>query len=138
MQIYICSSWKNQHAVEMLTDILEKGGHTVISFIRKAAQDEGRANFGSFSLDEWIASKAGLDKFNYDVTGATQSDLVVYIGPSGMDAGCEIGAAYQAGVPIYGLWAKGEQIGLMRHMVSKWFKDYREILKATILLGGGQ
>lgn len=36
MRIYIASSWKNQHAVEMLTDYLEARGHEVISFVRKA------------------------------------------------------------------------------------------------------
>jgi hypothetical protein len=132
MQIYICSSWKNQHAVEMLTEMLEQRGHTVISFVRKAAIDEGRAHFGSFSMESWINSNVGIEKFDFDTRGATTSDLVIYIGPSGMDAGCEIGAAWHAGVPIYGLWAKGEQIGLMRHMINLWFKDYKELLQALV------
>ena len=35
MKIYIASSWKNQHAVEMLTDILRYKGHDVVSFVEK-------------------------------------------------------------------------------------------------------
>lgn len=128
MKIYIASSWKNQHAVEMMTDILRLRGHTVISFVEKAICDEGRSEI-QFDVDEWIASEDGRQKFHYDLDGATRSDLVIYVGPSGTDAWAEVGAAYQADVPIYGLWAKGEAAGLMRRMVF-WFKDYRELLGA--------
>lgn len=132
MRIYIASSWKNQHAVEMLTDFLESLGrsHQVISFVRQADQDEGRANFGDSTLDQWIESEAGERKFDFDLQGAMESDLVIYVGPSGTDAWAEVGAAYGSGVPIFGLWSKGEQAGLMRRMVA-WFKDYRELLNAV-------
>ena len=126
MKIYIASSWKNQHAVEMLTDNLRGMGHEVISFIEKAVCDEGRSEI-RFDVEKWINSKDGTDKFSYDTQGATQSNLVIYIGPSGTDAWGEIGAAWGAGVRILGLWAKGEQAGLMRHMV-EWFRDYRGML----------
>ena len=33
MKIYIASSWKNQHAVEMMTDMLRDKGHSVLSFV---------------------------------------------------------------------------------------------------------
>ena len=35
MRIYIAASWKHQHAVEMLTDLLETRGHTILSWIRE-------------------------------------------------------------------------------------------------------
>jgi hypothetical protein len=127
MKIYIASSWKNQHAVEMLTDALRTKGHDVISFIEKAVCDEGRSEI-KFDVEKWIHSKDGTDKFEYDTRGATQSDLLIYVGPSGTDAWAEVGAAWGAGVRILGLWSKGEQAGLMRHMV-EWFKDFRELLK---------
>lgn len=129
MQIYIASSWRNQHAVEMLTTLLEERGHNVISFVRAAAEDEGRVNFGSFNLNEWIESKDGENKFKYDTGGATKSDLVIYIGPSDTDAWAEVGAAWASDVPIWGLWAKGEKAGLMRRMMLGWSKDYQEVLK---------
>jgi len=125
MKIYIASSWKNQHAVEMLTDILKSKGHEVVSFVEAAVEAEGRDL--RFDVDEWIASEDGENKFIYDTNGATMSGLVVYIGPSGTDAWAEVGAAWSAGVRILGLWAKAEQAGLMRRMVD-WFTDYRELL----------
>ena len=127
MKIYIASSWKNQHAVEMLTDILREKGHEIISFVEKAVTDEGRTEI-KFDFVQWINSPDGHEKFLYDTDGATTSDLVIYIGPAGTDAWAEVGAAWAAGVPIYGLWAKGEQAGLMRKMVV-WFADYRELME---------
>ena len=129
MKIYIASSWKNQHAVEMLTEHLRNIGHEVISFVEKAVCDEGRSEI-KFDVEKWIHSKDGTDKFDYDTKGATQSDLVIYIGPSGTDAWAEIGAAWGCGVRILGLWSKGEQAGLMRHMV-EWYRDYRCLLAAA-------
>jgi len=128
MKIYIASSWKNQHAVEMLTDIIRSKGHEIISFVEKAVTDEGRTEI-KFDFEKWINSADGDDKFLYDLEGATKSDLVVYIGPAGTDAWAEVGAAWNAGVPIYGLWAKGEPAGLMRKMVV-WFFNYRDLVGA--------
>lgn len=130
LQIYIASSWKNQHAVEMLTERLEQHGHNVVSFVREAAETEGRVHFGTFDLKEWLVSDDALRKFIFDTDGATKSDLVIYVGPSGTDAWAEVGAAWGAGVPIVGLWAKGEPAGLMRHMMRSWHKDYRTLLEA--------
>ena len=129
MQIYIASSWKNQHAVEMMTECLREQGHEVVSFVEQAVSDEGRSGL-VFDFEQWINGPDGEVKFIYDLDGATRSDAVVYIGPSGTDAWAEIGAAWASGVPIYGLWAKGEPAGLMRRMVT-WFSDYRKLLDAT-------
>uniref|UniRef100_A0A6M3JEG7 Nucleoside deoxyribosyltransferase n=1 Tax=viral metagenome TaxID=1070528 RepID=A0A6M3JEG7_9ZZZZ len=128
MKIYIASSWKNSHAVEMLTDILRGKGYEIISFVEKAVADEGRTEI-KFDFVQWINSPDGHDKFLYDINGTTRSDLVVYIGPAGTDAWAEVGAAFGAGVPVYGLWAKGEPAGLMRKMV-RWFFDHRDLVKA--------
>lgn len=133
MKIYIASSWKNQHAVEMLTTHLRDLGHEVLSFVENnhgeqvghLATDNGKP----VAFDEWCASERGRKSFEYDTFGATQSELVVYVGPSGCDAWAEVGAAWSRGVPIVGLIAKGEQVGLMRRMVA-WSHDYRELLKA--------
>lgn len=127
MRIYISSSWRNQHAVEMLTDLLRAEGHHVRSFVEKAVDDEGRSKI-KFDFEGWVNGEDGLEKFGYDTDGAITSDLVIYVGPSGTDAWAEVGAAWGCGVPILGLWAKGEPSGLMRHMV-EWFFDYRKLLK---------
>lgn len=127
MKIYIASSWKNQHAVEMLTDLLRARGYEVTSFVEKAVEDEGRDNL-KWDFDEWVMSEDGREQFEYDVQGAMTADLVVYIGPSGTDAWAEVGAAYGRAVPIYGLWAKGEPAGLMRRMMMAWFTDHCQLL----------
>ena len=127
MKIYIASSWRNQHAVEMLTDLLRKEGHQVLSFVEKAVNDEDRTEI-KFDFVKWINSEDGQKNFVYDTNGASQSDIVIYVGPSGTDAWAELGVAWSVGIRILGLWAKGEPAGLMRHMV-EWFYDYRELLK---------
>lgn len=128
MNIYIASSWKNQHAVEMLTVALEPLGHTVWSFVQKAVDTVGRENFQFHNLEAWIESEDGRKKFDYNLTSAMSANLVIYVGPSGIDAWAEVGAAYGAKVPVIGLWAKGEQVGLTRRLVSHWFRDFRDLL----------
>jgi hypothetical protein len=133
MRIYIASSWKNQHAVEMLTALLRERGHEILSFVENnhGENPNASANEQAYNkpvpFDEWCAGEDGERSFNYDTCGATESDLVIYIGPSGTDAWAEVGAAWARGVPIVGLWAKGEQAGLMRRMV-EWYNDYRSLL----------
>jgi len=131
MKIYIASSWKNQHAVDMLTAELRRMGHEVLSFVEKRMEQESKVAAGETSVDEWISSDEWREKFEYDTTGATKSDLVVYIGPSGTDAWAEVGAAWGAGVPVLGLWSKGEPAGLMRRMVT-WFGHYKDLLCRVI------
>jgi hypothetical protein len=126
MTIYIASSWKNQHAVEMLTVMLERRGYEVKSFVRKAVNTERRDGL-RFDFEEWIASEDGERKFYFDIDGATNSDLVIYIGPSGTDAWAEVGAAWASNVPVWGLWAKGERAGLMRRMIH-WFRSVDNLL----------
>lgn len=136
MKIYIASSWKNQHAVEMLTALLRERGHNVLSFVENnhgenpnsATNERNHSNYTKgVPFEEWCASPDGERSFDYDTRGATESDLVIYIGPSGTDAWAEVGAAWAGGVLILGLWAKGEQAGLMRRMVT-WFEDYVSLL----------
>jgi len=129
--IYIAASWRHKHAVEMLTDLLEANRHEVRSFVRSASDAEEMARCGNDPV-QWIDSEDGHNKFRYDVDSARTSDLVIYIGPSGCDAWAEVGAAYAAGRRIYGLRAKGEQIGLMRRMVYRWFDDHRRLVRAVL------
>jgi hypothetical protein len=124
MKIYIASSWKNQHAVELLTEQLRSAGHQVKSFVEHEGQ---RDVYGKVPFEEWIESVDGRDCFEYDTSGATDSELVIYVGPSGIDAWAEVGAAWARGVPLVGLWAKGENVGLMRRMISSWFLNHRAL-----------
>lgn len=126
--IYIAASWKHQHAVELLTHVLRDQGHQIISFVEHGITENGQRECDpAFDVEKWIESPDGHKKWVFDMNGAMFSDLVIYIGPSGLDAWAEVGAAHARGVPIYGLKAKGEAIGINRHMINKWFTDWREL-----------
>ncbi len=118
MQIYIAASWKHQHAVEMLTEILESKGHSIFSWLRQGRPEE--AFLSQRELTNFIRSADGKKIFEFCANSATGADLVIYLGPSGCDAWAEVGAAYGRGIPILGLLAKSEEVGLMRHMVREW------------------
>ena len=130
MKIYIASSWKNQHAVQMLTDRLREIDCDVLSFVENN-YDEGHGPDKPMDFEKWVNTDQAIRSFGYDTIGATTADIVVYIGPSGTDAWAEIGAAWASNKIIYGLWAKSEPAGLMRHMVTEWFVNYQELLKAV-------
>ena len=137
MKIYIASSWKNQHAVEMLTDILRGKGHEVLSFVENNHK-EGHGAEKPVNFEEWIKTEQAAKSLRYGVNGAASAELVIYIGPSGTDAWAEVGIAFASNVEIYGLWAKGEQAGLMRMLVREWFTDYRELVRAVEIYGGAE
>lgn len=127
MTIYIASSWKNEHAVVMLTQLLRDRGHEVRSFIENNERTDQ-----SLEFEDWVCSEDARRCFDFDTAGATQSDLVIYVAPSGSDAWAEVGAAWGAGVQVLGLAAKGEQVGLMRHMVH-WEPTVQSLLEAVEL-----
>ena len=129
MRIYIAASWKHQHAVEMLTERLEDVGHEVLSWIREGRPEE--AFLSKRELAHFISSDEGRRVFEFCAGSATNCDLVVYLGPSGCDAWAEVGAAYGKGVTVFGLLAKSEDVGLMRHMVHSWFSSVAELLQAV-------
>lgn len=131
MKIYIASSWKNQHGVEMLTALLRAKGHEVVSWVENNYGETHNHVTKQFSFEEWVNSDEADQSFDFDTEGATRSDLIIYYAPSGKDACAEIGAAWGAGVPIIGLYAKGEDLGLMRKMVSQWYGRYTEVLNAV-------
>jgi hypothetical protein len=129
MRIYIAASWKHQHAVEMLTDLLEIRGHTILSWIREGRPEE--AFLSQKELKGFIESAEGSRVFNFCIDSVTSADLIIYIGPSGCDAWAEIGAAYGSKIPIFGLLAKAEQVGLMRHMIKDWYRSISELMAAV-------
>lgn len=134
MRIYIAASWKHQHAVEMLTERLEQAGHTVLSWLREGRPEE--AFLSRRELAHFINSDEGKRVFDFCASSATGCDLVVYLGPSGCDAWAEVGAAYGRGLPVLGLLAKSEEVGLMRHMVRSWHRSVTELLEAVSAMAG--
>ena len=127
MKIYIAASWKHQHAVEMLTELLEAEGHTILSWLREGRPEE--AFLSNKDLDNFIKSDVGKSVFDFCVSSVNAADLIIYIGPSGCDAWAEIGAAFGMGKTIFGLKAKSENVGMMRHMIRRWFSSVSELLQ---------
>lgn len=131
MNIYIASSWKNQHGVEMLTNMLRISGHVVISWVENNYGETHNHVTKQFSFEDWMRTRQAVQSFEFDTKGATTSDLVIYFSPAGQDACAELGAAWAKGVKIIGLWAKGEGLGLMRMMVSEWYERVPDLLEAV-------
>ncbi len=128
-KIYIASSWKNQHGVEMLTMKLRKQGHEVISWIENN-YGENHGPSGS-DFEKWVKTDAANRSFEFDTNGAAKCDLLIYFGLGGKDAAAECGIAYGNKVPMIALWAKGEDFGLMRKMFSNWFERIGDLLQFT-------
>lgn len=124
MKIYIASSWKHKHGVEMLTTLLRDAGHEVISWIENCSHEGAEG----FVFWDWFKTDEADECFMFDIQGAMTSDLVIYYGNAGKDACIEIGAAYGSGVEVIGLHSKGEDMGLMSKIISHWFSDYRLLL----------
>jgi len=129
-KIYIASSWKNQHAVEMLTEMIRSNGHEVLSFVENNYGENHNHVTKKFSFEEWVTSPDSDQSFEYDTAGATKSDLVIYVGPSGKDAACEVGMAWASGIPVLGLHAKSEDFGLMRKCI-EWYYRFPDLLAAV-------
>jgi hypothetical protein len=126
--IYIASSWKNQHAVEMLTNHLRLHGFEVRSFVENNYGEGHRSDKG-INFEEWVNTQAADSAFMYDMQSACTSDITIYLGPSGKDAAAESAMAFAKGKYLYGLWAKGEDMGLMRKMMHQWFTRYTDLLE---------
>lgn len=143
MKIYIASSWKNQHAVELLTAKLRENDFDVISWIENNyGEDHGPEGT---DFEKWIKTKPADRSFKFDTEGANKCDIFVYLGPAGKDAAAECGIAYgrkmstkdDALFPMYALWAKGEDFGLMRKMFDIWCARYEELIKACVVYRTG-
>lgn len=125
-KVYIASSWKNQHAVELLTAELRRMGFEVSSWVENSFKEVRPALF-----EDWIDSDDSGQAFNFDSLSAEDCDIFIYLGPAGKDAAAECGIAY--GSPknkrMYALWTKGEDFGLMRKMFDVIFTRYTDLLK---------
>ena len=138
MKIYIASSWRNQHGVEMLTQHLREMGCEVISWIENN-YGEGMTASGHTNFEEWVATENAERAFQFDINGAMTCDLLIYYGNGGKDAAAECGMCYGQRlavrcIPMVALVSKGEDFGLMRLMFDQYFLRYQDLLDYVSLL----
>ena len=134
MKIYIASSWKNQHGVEMLTALLREKGHEVVSWVENNYGERHNNVTKKLDFETWVNTEASDQSFDFDTIGAMTCELFIYVAPAGQDAAAECGMCYGqrlAGktIPMLALWAKGENIGLMRKMFDRIAGRYEELLE---------
>lgn len=130
MKIYIASSFRNLSAVLLLQAALVDRGHTVLDWTRHAPPISN-----NMPLDE---RKALLDSdergqiFDFCTEACGSADLVVYLGPAGQDAACEVGIAYSSGVHIFGIISPLETPGMiLNRCVSRWFSSCEPFFDAV-------
>jgi len=129
LTVYIASSFRNVHAVKMLTDRLRAIGCIVLDWTSKAPPLPADMPIEERKL-KLDADEYG-DIFAFCVNACACADLVIYIGPAGQDAACEVGIAWTVGVPVYGLRGKLEAPGLvLSKAVTRWFDDVGDLLRS--------
>jgi hypothetical protein len=130
ISIYIASSFRNLYAVQLLRDALRDRGHTVLDWTKLApplpegmTPEKRRAALDSDERGEIFAACS---------EACGRADLVIYLGQAGQDAACEVGMAYVAGTPVFGLAGPLEKPGLiLARAVTRWFGGYGELLEAV-------
>ena len=116
LKIYIAASWAQEFGVRLLAEKLRQAGHEVFDFTQG---DAAVIRQPGFDFETWLAGP-GQRKQQSDLEQIQNADLVIYLGPGGMDAWAEIGFAHGVGTPVWGLLSPKEQIGINRAMLN-WF-----------------
>ena len=127
MRIYIASSARNMHGVQLLRDSLEERGHQILDWTAYAPPlaDHLSPEARRLALD----SDERGEIFALCAKACMEADLLIYLGAAGQDAACEVGMAYAAQVPVLGLAAPTEKPGLiLTRAVSVWFQDVKSLL----------
>ena len=94
--LYICTSTRNLAAYRKLQQALELAPYEVqdwTRFLPKPGPD----------FDQRKNEDPHGAAFSYCSRSLGGVDLVVYLGPSGCDASAELGIAWAAGVPVWGV-----------------------------------
>ncbi len=130
MKIYIASSARNMHGVQLLRDALVARGHQILDWTALAPPlaDHLSPEARRLALD----SDERGEIFAFCAQACAEADLLIYLGPAGQDAACEVGMAYSAGVPVIGLAAPTEKPGLiLTRAVTTWARDAGACLEAV-------
>lgn len=135
--LYIASSFKNFHAVQLLRDLFQAYGFIVYDWtaFTPPLPDDMTPEERRKALD---TDERG-EIFSFCAEACGRVDLVIYLGQSGQDAGVEVGIAHNAGVPIFGLAGPLERTGLMlSKAVTRWFTDSHTLLEGVAEFANGR
>ena len=132
LTLYIASSYsRNLHAVQMLRDIFRGKGYVVLDWTELAppvtTTQTPAERLAALNTDEHG------DVFTFCRDACRTADVVIYLGPSGQDAGFEIGLvnAYMQG-PVFGLLGPLEAPGTMlARAMTAWFTNYASLVDAV-------
>ena len=127
MNIYIASSARNLHGVQLLRDALIERGHNIFDWTAMApplpdhlSPEERRRALDSDERGEI---------FDFCRRACLEADALIYLGPAGQDAACEVGLAHATGVPTIGLAAPTEKPGLiLNRAISHWAANVQACL----------
>lgn len=131
LDIYIATSaGRNMHAYQLLRERLAEAGHKVLDWSRLAPP---------LPIDLPPAARRRLmdtdecgEIFNFCSRACGYAELVIYLGPAGQDAACEVGMAAAVGVPVYGLRGLYEAPGtILYRAVGRWFDESAALLRAV-------
>lgn len=129
MRIYIASSYRNLHVVQMLTAVLTEQGHVIEDRTKLAPPLS--AELLPEEAKAWLDSDERGEIFDFCSAAFTDVDLLIYVGPAGQDAACEVGLAAASGIPVFGLSGPLERPGLiLSGLIEKWFSSAAELLWA--------
>lgn len=132
LKIYIASSYRNKHFVQILSGALEEGHWCKVLDWTKLAPPVSRSlpieeRRRVFDTDE----RGEIFEFCRNACGGL-ADLVIYLGPAGQDAAAEVALAYASGVPVLGLASPLEAPGLIVNgIVGRWCEDVTDLLDAV-------
>lgn len=119
--IYVCTSTKNLSSYRELQEALDPRYvlHDWTRLLPAPGPDFERRK------DEDPRGRA----FAFCSQACAGADLVIYLGPSGCDASCELGIAFAAGAPVWGVAGPEERPGVMvKGCVGRWFEDMAALI----------
>lgn len=140
VSVYIASSWRNAAGVELLTAELRRAGCLVASWVENNYGEDHNHVTQKMDFESWVNSPESNQSFFFDTQSVMDADIFIWYGPAGMDAAAELGIAWreanlferESRLEIVGLWAKGENLGLMRKLISTWFSRPGELIEYII------
>ena len=128
LTIYIASSARNFHYVQLLSGIFEHHCHKVLDWTLLAPPIASHTPLEA--RKRALDSDERGDIFNFCKSACGSADLVIYLGPAGQDAAAEIGLAHASGIPILGLASPLEAPGLiLARCVTKWCESVDELVQ---------